>query len=83
MLGVKDKEWVVVGGNFNGHVGRGNGDFRERHGWYRVGRRNAEGVRLLEFCEEHDLSVVNTFFRKVEKHQFTYGSRQERWTIFS
>ena len=74
MLRVKDKEWVIVGGDFNGHVGEGSGDFRGMHGGYGVGRRNAEGVRLLEFCEEHELSVVNTFFRKAERHQITYRS---------
>ena len=49
VLKVKDKEWVVVGGDFNGHVGGGIGDFRGIHGGYGVRRRNAEGVRLLEF----------------------------------
>ena len=66
-----------MGSDFNGHVGGGKGDFRGRHGGYGVGGRNAEGVRLLEFCEEHDLSIVNTFFRKPEKHQYTYRSGQE------
>ena len=77
MLKVKDKEWVVVGGDFNGHVGEGVGDFRGMHGGHGVGRRNAEGVRLLEFCEAHELSIINTFFRKAERHRITYRSGEE------
>ena len=69
---------MIVGGDFNGHVGGGIGDFRGVHGGHGIGRRNGEGVRLLEFCEEHDFSILNTFFRKAERHQYTYRSGQER-----
>ena len=77
MLQVKDKEFVFVGGDFNGHVGKSREEFREIHGGFGIGRRNAEGVRLLEFCEEHDLAVSNTFFMKENKHRYTYRSGQE------
>ena len=52
-------------------------EFKDLHGGFGIGRRNAEGVRLLEFCDECNLAVVNTFFSKEKKHCYTYRSSQE------
>ena len=63
-----DNEWdlknsgeVVFGlGDFNGHVGRQIDGFEGVHGGYGIGKRNVEERRLLEFCGEKELGVVNT-----------------------
>ena len=31
----------------------------------------------MEFCDECDLAVINTFFTKEKKHRYTYTSGQE------
>lgn len=78
MLRVKEKEFVYVGGDFNGHVGKVGEEFKGTHGGFGIGSRNVGGISLLEFCDEHDLAVINTFFMKEVKHQYTYRSGQER-----
>ena len=63
-----DNEWdlqnsgeVVLGlGDFNRHVGRQIDGFEGVHGGYGIGKRNVEEKRLLEFCDEKELCVVNT-----------------------
>ena len=39
-----------------------------------IGDRNVEGKMLLEFCDEKELCVVNTWFRKGEKRKVTYSA---------
>ena len=43
------------------------------HGGYGIGKRNVEGRRLLEFCEEKELCVANTWFKKKEQRKITYN----------
>ena len=38
---------VLVGGDFNGHVGSDMGGFGEVHGGVRIGQINYGGIRLL------------------------------------
>ena len=65
---------VVLGmGNFNGHVGRQIDGFEGMHGGYGIGKRNVEGRRLLEFCNEKELCVENTWFEKKEQRKITYS----------
>ena len=56
-------EIIVSLGDFNGHVGKCAEGFEGVHGGNGVGKRNAEG-RLLEFCDERELCVANTWFKK-------------------
>ena len=37
----------------------------------RIGKRNAEGKKLLKFCAEKELCVANTWFYKAEKKEIT------------
>ena len=45
-------EITVSLGDFNGHEGKCAVGFEGVHGGNGVGKRNAEGRRLLEFCDE-------------------------------
>ena len=36
---------------------------------------NGEGRRLLEFCNEKELYVANTWFYKADKRKITYSAR--------
>ena len=53
--------------DFNGHVGKCAEDFEDVHGGNGIGKRNAEGRRLLEFCDDRELCVENTWFYKTDK----------------
>ena len=62
---------VILGlGDFNGHVGRWIDGFEGVHG---IGKRNVEGRRLLEFCDEMEFCVANTWFEKKEQRKITYN----------
>ena len=67
-------DYIIVGGDFNGHVGSLPGIFSGVHGGYGYGTRNEEGVRLLEFCDASNLLICNTNFRKPVGHLITYQS---------
>ena len=59
---------VVFGlGDFNGHAGEEIEGFEGVHGGNEIGQRNAEGRMLLEFCDERELCVPNTWFKKTDK----------------
>ena len=53
-------EIIASLGDFNGHVGKCAEGFEGVHQGNGVGKRNAEGRRLLEFCDERELCVANT-----------------------
>ena len=42
------------------------------HGGFEIGKRNAEERRLVEFCDEKELCVANTWFEK-EQRKITYS----------
>ena len=66
-------EIIVSLGDFNGHVGKYAEGFEGVHGGNSVGKRNAEGRRLLEFCDERELCEANTWFKKTDKRKITYS----------
>ena len=39
-----------------------------------VGKRNAEGRKLLKFCDERELCLANTWFKKTDKRKITYSA---------
>ena len=57
---------------FNRPVGKCAEGFEGVHGWNGIGKRNAKGRRLLEFCDERELSVANTWFYKADKRKINY-----------
>ena len=67
-------ELVLGMGDFNGHVGKRIEGYEDVHGGNGIGERNVEGKMLLEFCDEKELYVANTWFRKGEKRKVTYSA---------
>ena len=55
---------VLLGGNFNGHVGSDMGGFREVHGGFGIGQINHGGIRLLDWAVGKGLRLMNTCFQK-------------------
>lgn len=64
----------VIGADFNGHVGQSNNGYEACHGGFGYGCRNSEGETLLSFCTQYNLTIMNTFYAKKEKHLITYSS---------
>ncbi|KAK3535500.1 hypothetical protein QTP70_016924 [Hemibagrus guttatus] len=70
-------ERVVIGADFNGHVGEGNTGDEEVIGKFGVKERNLEGQRIVDFAKRMDMAVINTYFKKREEHRVTYKSEAE------
>ncbi|VDO96955.1 unnamed protein product [Heligmosomoides polygyrus] len=51
------------------------------HGGFGFGSRNADGERILEYAESHDLTIVNTRFRKRESHLISFYSGNSKTQI--
>ncbi|KAK3516413.1 hypothetical protein QTP70_010742 [Hemibagrus guttatus] len=60
-------ERVVIGADFNGHVGEGNTGDEEVMGKFGVKERNLEGQMVVDFAKRMDMAVVNTYFQKREE----------------
>ena len=43
-------------------------------GSYGIGTRNERGQRLIEFAEEHRLTIANTLFKKAKNRYWTWES---------
>ena len=67
-------EMVFGLGDFNGHIGEEIEGFEGFYGGNGKGKRNAEGRMLLEFCDEKELCVANTWFKKTDKRKITFKS---------
>ncbi|VFR01490.1 unnamed protein product [Cuscuta campestris] len=65
---------VIIGGDFNGHIGELNEGFEDVHGGFAFGSRNPAGVSLLEFARASDMVVANSCFPKRDDHLATFVS---------
>ncbi|KAK3521284.1 hypothetical protein QTP70_003127 [Hemibagrus guttatus] len=74
MESIPTGERVVIGADFNGHVGEGNRGDEEVMGKFGVKERNLEGQMVVDFAKRMDMGVVNTYFQKREEHRVTYKS---------
>ena len=59
-------ERLLVGGDFNGHVGSTNRGFEEVYGRHGLGVQNDEGLSILDFALSYRMKIVNTMFIKTE-----------------
>ena len=66
-----DGDFIIMAGDFNGHVGQHHDGHKEVHGGHGYGTRNEEGSRLLECCDANDLTICNTNFKKPTSHLIT------------
>ncbi|KAK3521326.1 hypothetical protein QTP70_003167 [Hemibagrus guttatus] len=74
MESIPTGERVVIGADFNGHVGEGNTGDEQVMGKFGVKERNLEGQMVVDFAKRMDMAVVNTYFQKREEHRVTYKS---------
>ncbi|KAK2896145.1 hypothetical protein Q8A73_015633 [Channa argus] len=74
MQSIPRGERVVIGADFNGHVGEGNRGDETVMDRFGVQDRNAEGQMVVDFAKRMEMAVVNTFFQKRQEHRVTYKS---------
>ncbi|KAK6743091.1 hypothetical protein RB195_010390 [Necator americanus] len=71
---LESEEILLIGGDFNGHVGSRKDGFESSHSGYGYGARNDDGLRILEYAVASDLIIANTQNRKRKSHLITYTS---------
>ncbi|KAL3351497.1 hypothetical protein AABB24_019876 [Solanum stoloniferum] len=72
--GIPNTEKIVVGGDFNGHIGATASGFDDVHGGFGFGERNGGGTSLLDFAKAFELVIANSCFPKKENHLVTFRS---------
>ncbi|KAK3517556.1 hypothetical protein QTP70_012542 [Hemibagrus guttatus] len=78
MESIPTGERVVIGADFNGHVGEENTGDEEVMGKFGVKERNLERQMVMDFAKRMDMAVVNTYLQKREEHRVTYKSGGRR-----
>ncbi|XP_063598709.1 craniofacial development protein 2-like [Penaeus indicus] len=68
------EERLIIGADFNGHIGERNGGDERVMGKFGYGTRNVEGQDIVDFAHRMEMAVINTFYNKRESHKITYTS---------
>ena len=69
-LNIPDDDKIILLGDLNARVGRDSQTWKclGSHG---LGKANSNDLQLLQFCNEHDLIIGNTWFRQNNKYKGT------------
>jgi len=67
-------EMIVFWRGLNRHIGTNVDEYDGVHGRYGFDERNADGERILEFCDAMELIVTNTCFKRQKNKLPTYVS---------
>ena len=73
---VTTRERVLVGSDFNGHVGSNMGGFGELHGSFGFGQIYDGGIRFLDWAVDKRLRLMNTCFQKRKSQPITFPSSE-------
>lgn len=77
---IPSNEIIFIGADFNGRVGNLNQGDKRWHGGFAYGTANEQGKYVVRVAKSHDLAILNTFFKKQERHLITYsdGGRESQ-----
>ena len=75
-------ELIIRMGDLNEHVGINIDGFQEVHRGHSIVEGNHEGRMLLEFCDAKHICIANTWLRKADKKNITYGSGCNKGEIY-
>ena len=71
---VPSGEGLMLAGDVNAHIGSDRDGYEDVIGPYGFGSRNPEGGTLLSLFKNHELRVLNSFFKKDREKKITYKS---------
>ena len=76
VVGVPRLEGLFVAGDLNGHIGSNRDRYEDVMGHFGFGGQNVEGEggTVLDFCRNHQLQILNTYFKKDREKYITYKS---------
>ena len=69
---VKSTDVLIILGDFNAKIGKGS--YQDLVGNHGLGKRNARGERLLNFCIEKNMMIANTTFQHPNRLLYTWKS---------
>lgn len=68
----RKEEINIILGDMNAKIGQGK--IEDVVGDFGLGMRNERGERLIEFCQETDITIMNTFFKLPPRRLYTWRS---------
>jgi len=74
-------EKLLIGGYFNGHIGRRGDGYETIHRGFHYGERSSGGVPILDFAVAYEIVMVNSYFKKKEEHLITFKTGNTRTQI--
>ena len=74
---VKKEEILLVGGDFNAHVGQGE-ERPDVCGRFGLRSSNRQGEELIDFCQENNLAYVNSYFQNKRRGTW-FNPALRRW----
>jgi len=81
MLSIPETQKLLIGIDFNGHIGRRGDGYEAIHGGFGFRKRNSGRVSILNFAVAYKLSIVNSYFKKKEEPFITFKSGNTRTQI--
>ena len=60
MRSIVEDEGLIIGADFNGHVGKQNDGVEDVHGGYGYGESNPEGESTVQFAKAQGMCIANT-----------------------
>ena len=73
---------LILLGDFNARVGTDCNNWKGVLGPHGIGKVNSNGLMLLSFCGENDLTITNTLFRQADKFKTTWmHPRSKQWHL--
>ncbi|KAJ4918209.1 hypothetical protein JOQ06_023050 [Pogonophryne albipinna] len=73
---------IFLLGDFNARVGQNSSIWSGVLGRHGVGQVNANGLRLLTLCSEHNLTITNTIFQQKAKYKTSWmHPRSKHWHL--
>ena len=73
---IKQTDILIVMGDKNAKIGKGK--VADVVGDFGLGERNGRGDRLLQFCQENNLIIANTFYQHPNRYLYTWKSPGDR-----
>ena len=80
--GVSPGDKLILLGDFNARMGTACNNWEGVLGPHGTGKLNSNGLMLLTFCAENDLTITNTLIRRVDKYKTTWmHPRSKQWHL--